>query len=89
MTNDNSLLHKLTTEYGHIYGSDLLAKQLYLIIKREKPINVIELGTGLGISTFGMRKALQEDGEGKVLLQKVPNVTQGAKLEVIYLHDLY
>lgn len=57
-------LLKVSHKYGDIYGSELISQQLYILIKREKLKNIVELGTGLGIGSIWMGKALQENKSG-------------------------
>lgn len=40
---------------------------LYTLVRREKPERVVELGTGLGVSTMWMAKAMKDNGGGAVL----------------------
>lgn len=51
---------------GSVYGSDDISMFFYTLIRRERPRNLVELGTGLGLSAFWMAQALEELGEGKV-----------------------
>jgi Methyltransferase domain len=51
-------------EIGSIYGSEDLAVLFYSLAKRERPNRVVELGTGLGVCSFWIAHALQENGSG-------------------------
>ena len=59
-------LIELGNRLGFIYGSEDISIFLYSLIRREMPRNVVELGTGLGVSTFWMGQALKENGEGRL-----------------------
>ena len=52
---------------GPYYGSEDLSVLLYAIVRREKPSNVVELGTGLGVSTAWIARALKENNAGSIL----------------------
>lgn len=60
-------LLRLRDVLGPPYGSEDICMLLYTLVKREKPERVVELGTGLGVSTMWMAKALKENGGGVVL----------------------
>ena len=49
---------------GPHYGSEHLAMLLYVLVCRERPEVVVELGTGLGASTVWIAAALEENGSG-------------------------
>lgn len=57
-------LRSLTSILGYAYGSSEICHFLYSIIKMHRPTTVVELGAGLGVSTFWMALALQENGSG-------------------------
>lgn len=59
-------LIELGNRVGFIYGSEDISMLLYILIRREMPQNVVELGTGLGVSTFWMGQALKENGKGRI-----------------------
>lgn len=82
MININELM-RITKKYGYIYGSELISQQLYLLIKREKLKNIIELGTGLGVSSVWMGRALLENGEG--ILKTFDNLNHSEKLKELEL----
>jgi Methyltransferase domain len=52
---------------GKFYGSEDQALFLYSLIKMYGPRTVVELGTGLGVSTFWIAQALRENGSGHLL----------------------
>lgn len=56
----------LANKLGFVYGSDDISMLLYTLIRRERPRNIVELGTGLGVSTFWMAQALKEVGAGQI-----------------------
>jgi len=57
-------LIELSNRLGFIYGSEDISMLLYTLVRRERPLNVVELGTGLGVSTFWIGQALKEIGQG-------------------------
>ena len=59
-------LIELGNRLGFIYGSEDIAMLLYCLVRRERPINILELGTGLGVSAFWMAQALKENGGGQI-----------------------
>jgi predicted O-methyltransferase YrrM len=59
-------LLELGNRLGFIYGSEDVSILLYSLIRREMPRNIVELGTGLGVSTFWMAQALKENGQGQL-----------------------
>ncbi|CAE6698840.1 hypothetical protein CFBP6600_03740 [Xanthomonas arboricola pv. corylina] len=63
-------LLRIREEIGWLYGSEDLCVLLYSLVKREKPAVVVELGTGLGVSTAWMAAAMKETGKGT--LQVIP-----------------
>jgi hypothetical protein len=65
-TNKNQWMSLLALrdEIGYIYGSEDLAVLLYILAKRERPKCVVELGTGLGVSSFWIAHAIKENGFG-------------------------
>jgi len=56
----------LANRLGDVYGSDDISMLFYTLIRRERLHNIVELGTGLGVTTFWMAQALAELGEGQV-----------------------
>lgn len=65
-TNKNQWMSLLAlrNEIGAIYGSEDLAVLLYSLARRERPKSVVELGTGLGVSSFWIAHALRENSFG-------------------------
>ena len=59
-------LLELANRIGHVYGSEDLAMLFYSLVRREKPVNIVELGTGLGVTAFWMGQAVKENGGGRV-----------------------
>lgn len=82
MVNINTLMN-ITESYGNIYGSKLISQQLYLLIKREKLENIVELGTGLGVSSVWMGRALKENGSGS--LKTFDNFNHSSELKELGL----
>ncbi|MEX2649499.1 MAG: class I SAM-dependent methyltransferase [Alphaproteobacteria bacterium] len=60
------VLTELRNRVGPVYGSETISLLFYALIRRERPRNVVELGTGLGVSAFSMAQAVKENGVGKV-----------------------
>ncbi|MES2118786.1 MAG: class I SAM-dependent methyltransferase [Pseudomonadota bacterium] len=59
-------LLELRNKIGPVYGSEDLCMLLYSIVKREKPAIVVELGTGLGVTTAWIAAAMQENQMGTI-----------------------
>ena len=59
-------LVELRNRIGYVYGSENISMLLYALIRRERPVNIVELGSGLGVSTFWMAQAVKENGSGKI-----------------------
>ena len=59
-------LLELRNRIGFIYGSEDISMLFYSLIRREQPLNVVELGTGLGVSALWMAQAVKEVGKGHV-----------------------
>lgn len=59
-------LMELRSKIGPNYGSEDLCILLYSIVKREKPMVVVELGTGLGVTTAWIAAAMKENGFGTI-----------------------
>ena len=47
-------LPELRNRIGGYYGSEDLAVLFYALIRRERPLNIVELGSGLGVTLFWM-----------------------------------
>lgn len=54
-------------EIGPAYGSEDLCVLLYSIVRRERPRRVLELGTGLGVTSAWIAYALKENGAGRLV----------------------
>ncbi|GLQ89168.1 hypothetical protein GCM10007898_27400 [Dyella flagellata] len=54
----------LREKMGWVYGSEDLCILLYSLVKRQRPRLVVELGTGLGVSTVWMAAAMRENSIG-------------------------
>jgi hypothetical protein len=59
-------LTELRNRVGGVYGSETISLFFYTLIRRQRPRNVVELGTGLGVTAFSMAQAVKENGMGKV-----------------------
>ena len=59
-------LMELRNRIGPVYGSDTISLLFYALIRRERPRNIVEFGTGLGVSAFWMAQAAKENGAGRV-----------------------
>jgi len=59
-------LAELRNRIGPVYGSETISLMLYALVRRERPANVVELGTGLGVSALSMAQAVKENGLGHV-----------------------
>ena len=64
---DIQLLEILKSEIGPVYGSQTLAMLLHVLALREKPMKVLELGTGLGTTTAWIASAMAQNGLGKIV----------------------
>ncbi|GFZ93371.1 class I SAM-dependent methyltransferase [Dyella caseinilytica] len=53
-------------QLGPVYGSEDLCMLLYSLVRREQPLVVVELGTGLGATTAWIASALKEIGAGRI-----------------------
>lgn len=60
-------LEDYTRGAGAHYGTEDFAVFLYALAKMQRPQRVLELGTGLGVTTFWLARALQENGDGAIL----------------------
>jgi hypothetical protein len=59
-------LIEIGNRLGFIYGSEDISMLLYTMVRREQPLNIVELGTGLGVSALWMAQALKENGRGRI-----------------------
>ena len=53
-------------QIGPIYGSEDICTLLYSLVRREKPEIVVELGTGMGVTTAWIAAAMKENGVGTI-----------------------
>lgn len=51
---------------GKVHGSEETCLLLYSMVKREKPAVVVELGTGMGVTTAWIAAAMRENGGGTI-----------------------
>ena len=61
-----SRLLELRNSLGFVYGSEETAVLFYALIRREQPANIVEFGTGLGVTALWMAQAVKENGAGHV-----------------------
>ena len=59
-----SVLRRYTNIFGDAYGTDEFSLFLYSLVRMECPLNLLELGTGYGVSALWIALALDESGEG-------------------------
>lgn len=59
-------LKSYTDEAGLIYGTEDSSVFLYSMVKMLKPQRVLELGTGMGVVTCWVTKAMNENGIGVI-----------------------
>ena len=59
-------LFELSNQIGHVYGSEDLSLLFYTLVRRERPMNMVELGTGLGVVALWMAQAAKDNGKGRV-----------------------
>lgn len=64
MTPNFEFLHQLRDVLGPTYGSEDLCVLLYSLVKRERPSVVVELGTGLGVTSAWIAAAMAENQHG-------------------------
>jgi predicted O-methyltransferase YrrM len=70
---------------GSHYGSEDLCLLLHALARRERPAVVVELGTGLGVTTLWLAAALEENGSGH--LWSVDNGAHLGQLDPVALDD--
>ena len=59
-------LVELRNRIGYIYGSEDTCTLFYALVRRERPVNIVELGAGLGVTALWMAQAAKENGVGRV-----------------------
>ena len=64
MSDAFSSLRRYSEIFGYDYGTDNFSLFLYSLVKMECPLNLLELGTGYGVSALWIALALEENGEG-------------------------
>ncbi len=60
------LLAEMNQRIGAVYGSEDLSMLLHALVKMQRPLTIVELGTGMGVSAFWMAHAAKENGIGHV-----------------------
>lgn len=63
---ERRFLDVLRTDIGRVYGCETLSLLLYVLALRERPDNVLELGTGLGATTAWIAAAMGEVRQGRL-----------------------
>ncbi|GLQ51267.1 class I SAM-dependent methyltransferase [Dyella flava] len=53
-------------QIGPMYGSEDICMLFYTLVRREKPEVVVELGTGMGVTTAWIAAAMKENGFGTI-----------------------
>lgn len=62
----NEALAEWTEIFGEAYGTEDQALLFYSLTKMQSPLNVLELGTGFGVTAYWMAQAMKENGGGHV-----------------------
>ena len=62
----NEALTDWTEIFGEAYGTEDQALLFYSLTKMQSPLNVVELGTGFGVTAYWMAQAMKENGAGHV-----------------------
>jgi predicted O-methyltransferase YrrM len=57
-------LLEIRDRFGPLYGTEDLCVLFYSLVRRERPRNLVELGTGLGVCSLWVAHALRELGAG-------------------------
>src|SRR4051812_26704551 len=66
-THDFAALKQFTDRVGPIYGTEDWCMFLYALAKMHAPLNVLELGFGVGTCALWLAQALRENGSGQVV----------------------
>lgn len=61
------IIHEYVKKHGEYFGTDGFAYYMYGLIKMIKPDNIIELGTGYGVTSFMAALACKENNKGKII----------------------
>lgn len=62
----NEALREWTEIFGEGYGTEDQALLFYSLIKMQSPLNVLELGTGFGVTAYWIAQAMKENGAGHI-----------------------
>lgn len=62
----NEALTEWTEIFGEAYGTEDQALLFYSLTKMQSPLNMLELGTGFGVTAYWMAQAMKENGGGHV-----------------------
>ena len=60
-------LKEFSDRLGLVYGMEDFPLFLYSLVKMQKPEQILELGAGLGVSTFWMAQACEENDRGTIV----------------------
>ena len=60
----NEALAEWTALFGEAYGTEDQAVFFYSLTKMQSPLNILELGTGFGVTAYWMAQAMKENGAG-------------------------
>ena len=90
-------LKEYTDDIGDVFGSEDLCIHLYSWVKMLKPRQIIEFGTGLGVSTLWMNQAIKENGggilhtidDGRMFVEAAEIVGLSQRSYDDYIVDLY
>lgn len=59
-------LKAFSDRIGPVYGTEDWPLFLYALVKMQAPLNVVELGTGLGATALWVAQAMKEIGAGRI-----------------------
>ena len=62
----NQALAEWTEIFGESYGTEDQALLFYSLTKMQAPLNVLELGTGFGVTAYWIAQAMKENGGGHI-----------------------
>ncbi|HWL88439.1 MAG TPA: class I SAM-dependent methyltransferase [Polyangiaceae bacterium] len=66
MNDSFALLKEYANRFGTFYGTEDFCIFLYGLAKMQRPKVILELGTGFGVTTFWLARAVVENGEGHI-----------------------
>ena len=62
----NEAVAEWTEIFGEAYGTEDQAVLFYSLTKMQSPLNVLELGTGFGVTAYWIAQAMKENGGGRI-----------------------